>query len=211
MGIHVRQFQSTFEVRDVADEGDGRTVYGRVVPYGEVATFIDEYDHNRVKKERFARGTLGPQVNAFNRVLLSFEHENGFINTIGYGRAVHEEDDGMYGAFRLYRPDADKAREMIQESHPFMSVEFEPIRSEMDGDVIVRRRVHLRRVGVVPDPAYLGARVLAVRSAAVEPESPVDTDQDGDEMRTATPNLDAVRADLAELRRGAIERLRRSL
>ena len=53
MTIYVRQFTTTFEVREVAEERDGRTVYGRIVPYGEVATFVDQYDGNKVKRERF--------------------------------------------------------------------------------------------------------------------------------------------------------------
>lgn len=209
MSVHVRQFTTTFEVRDVTDDGDGRTVYGRIVPYGEVATFVDPYDGNRVKRERFVRGMLGPQVNAFNRVLLSFEHENGFVNTIGYGRQVYEEPDGAYGSFRLYKADAAKAREMIAESHKGLSVEFEPMRSALDDDgVIIRQRVHLRRVGIVPEGAYRGAEVLAVREADHTAEA-VETLEG--ELLTATPHLDAVRADLAALRRGALDRLRRTL
>ena len=205
MNVHVRQFTTTFEVRDITEDGDGRTVYGRIVPYGEVATFVDTYDGNRVKRERFVRGMLGPQVNAFNRVLLSFEHENGFVNTIGYGRQVYEEADGAYGAFRLYKADAAKAREMIAESHKGLSVEFEPMRSALDDDgVIVRQRVHLRRVGIVPEGAYRGAEVLAVREADHEAEA---TEADP----VVTPHLDAIRAELAELRRGALDRLRRTL
>src|SRR4029079_16771180 len=205
MSVYVRQFTTTFEVREISDEGDGRTVYGRIVPYGEVATFVDQYDGNKVKRERFMRGVLGPQVNAFNRVLLSFEHENGFINTIGYGKQVWDEADGAYATFRLYKADAEKAREMSAESHKGMSVEFEPMRHSPDPDgVIARSRVHLRRVGIVPEGAYRGAEVLAVREADHEAEA---TEQ----LAVATPNLDAMRADLAELRRGALDRLRRTL
>ena len=209
MAVHVRQFTTTFEVRDVTDDGDGRTVYGRIVPYGEVATFVDQYDGHKVKRERFVRGMLGPQVNAFNRVLLSFEHENGFVNTIGFGRQVFEEADGAYGSFRLYKADADKAREMIRESHKGLSVEFEPMRSALDDEgIILRQRVHLRRVGIVPEGAYRGAEVLAVREADHEAEA---SESVGGELLVGTPHLDAVRADLAELRRGALDRLRRSL
>lgn len=212
MTVHVRQFTTTFEVRDVTEDGDGRTVYGRIVPYGEVATFVDAYDGNKVKRERFARGSMGPQANAFNRVLLSFEHENGFINTIGYGRTLYEETDGAYGAFRLYKADADKAREMIRESHKGLSVEFEPMRSVLDEDgTIVRQRVHLRRVGIVPEGAYRGAEVLAVRGADHTAEATEPAEEELLVATPHTPHLDAVRADLAELRRGALDRLRRTL
>jgi HK97 family phage prohead protease len=196
MPIYVREFPLQFELRDVSDDGDGRTVFGRIVPYGEEVSFVDQYDGGIVKRERFKRGVLAPQSNngAWARVLLSFQHADGFANTIGYGRAVEEHDDGAYAAFRLYAADAPKAREMILSSHRGMSLEFEPRQNERDGDVIVRTRVHVRRVGVTPDPAYIGAEVLAVREASAVP----------------TPNLDAARARIAELQRGAIERLRRT-
>jgi HK97 family phage prohead protease len=196
MTIEVRTFPFQFELRDVSDDGDGRTVFGRIVPYGEEVPFVDEYDGKIVKKERFQRGALTPQTNnaAFARVLLSFQHDNGFANTIGYGRALEERDDGAYAAFRLYAADAPKAREMILTSHRGMSLEFEPRDDGRDGTVIVRKRVHLRRVGVTPDPAYKGAEVLAVRESSA----------------VATPNLDAVRARLNALQATAMDRLRRA-
>lgn len=187
MPIYVRQFPLQLEVRDVADSGDGRTVFGRIVPYGEEVSFIDEYDDGKVKRERFDRGALAPQSSsgAWSRVSLSFEHDEGFANTIGYGKSLEERDDGAYAAFRLYAADAPKAREMILTSHKGMSLEFEPRTNARDGDVIVRKRVHVRRVGVTPDPAYLNAEVLSVRERSVA---------------ASTPNLDAVRARLAQLR-----------
>jgi len=198
MPIYVREFPLRFELRDVSDDGDGRTVFGRIVPYGEEVPFVDQYDGGIVKRERFVRGSLASQASnaAWARVMLSFQHDDGFPNTIGYGRAIEEHDDGAYAAFRLYEADAPKAREMILNSHKGMSLEFEPRQNERDGDVIVRKRVHVRRVGVTPDPAYAGAEVLAVRER--------------NDIPIATPNLDLARARIAELQRGAIERLRRT-
>lgn len=189
MPIYVRAFP--FELRDVSDDGDGRTVFGRIVPYGEEVSFVDEYDGGIVKKERFEKGALAPQSSngAWARVLLSFQHDDGFPNTIGYGRSLEEHNDGAYAAFRLYAADAPKAREMILNSHKGMSLEFEPRQNARDGDVIVRKRVHVRRVGVTPDPAYLGAEVLAVRERS--------------EVPVSTPNLDAARAAIDRLRRAA--------
>jgi len=188
MAVHTRQFDVTLEVRDVDDPGDGRTVYGRIVPYGEVISFLDAYD-GRVKRERFVKGAFAKQADqgAFSRVTLSFEHQDGFHNTIGYGRRIEDRDDGAYASFRLYEADAGKVREMITTSHGGLSVEFEPrgVREDLDEHgVIVRRGVHLRRVGITGTPAYTGAEVLAVREAS----------------SGATPHLDEVRAELARLR-----------
>lgn len=190
MAVHMREFPYTFEVRDFADDGDGRTVYGRIVPYGETTQFVDIYDGARIKQERFEYGALEPQTHgqAWSRVALSFQHDDGFPNTIGYGRQLQELKDGAYATFRLYKPDAEKAAEMIRESHQGLSVEFEPKRDSYDNGVVVRQRVHIRRVGITPDPAYLGAEVLAVRERQAE-------------LVIATPNLDYAREALAKLRR----------
>lgn len=190
MAVHTREFPFNFELRDFADSGDGRTVYGRIVPYGEVTQFVDAFDGFRIKNERFEKGALEPQTHgsAWSRVALSFEHDDGFPNTIGYGRQLQELDDGAYATFRLYKPDSEKAAEMISESHRGMSLEFEPKRDLEENGVIIRKRVHVRRVGITPDPAYLGAEVLAVRERQSE-------------VVIATPNLDYAREALAALRR----------
>lgn len=189
MVVHMREFPFTFEVRDFSDDGDGRTVYGRIVPYGEVTQFVDQYDNNKVKSEQFEYGSLEPQTHgmAWSRVALSFQHDGGFPNTIGYGRQLQELRDGAYATFRLYKPDAEKAAEMIRESHKGLSVEFEPKRDGESNGVVIRRRVHIRRVGITPDPAYLGAEILAVREKAA--------------VTVATPNLDYARDTLNALRR----------
>ena len=191
MPVYTREFPVTFEY-----EGDGQTVMGRIVPYGEVITFVDPYDGGAVKRERFVPGAFSKQSSpgAWSRVALSFQHDDGFHNTIGYGRQLEDRDDGAYATFRLYKVDADKAREMMQTSHKGLSLEFEPRarRDTLDSDgVIIRDAVHVRRVGITGDPAYTGARVLAVRERDDLPPTPVPT-----------PHLDAVRADLAALRAG---------
>jgi uncharacterized protein len=186
--IYTRQFATAFEVRDFNEPGDGRTVYGRIVPYGDVISYVDPYDGGAVKRERFVKGVFARQSDqgAWSRVVLTFQHHDGFTNTIGYGRRIDERDDGAYATFRLYEADAAKAREMIETGHDGLSVEFEPRGTEeLDAQgVIVRRRVHLRRVGITNDPAYQRAEVLSVRERSDVP----------------TPRLDEVRAELERLR-----------
>lgn len=195
MSIYVREFAADFSL---PEGGDGRTVFGRIVPYGETVTFVDQYENNRVKRERFVYGAMAKQSNlgAWARVGLTFRHDDGFTNLIGYGRSIEERQDGAYAAFRLYEADASKAREMIANGYEGLSLEFEPRgpdRLDSDG-VIVRDSVHVRRVGITPDPAYVGAEVLALREAD----------------KVGTPYLDEARRTIAELQAGAIERLRRA-
>lgn len=183
--VHIRRMAMAFELRDASGEGDGRTVYGRVVPYGEVIEFVDPYDNDRLKRERFVRGALARQAEAWHRVTLTFEHHAGFRDTIGYGRSLQELDDGAWATFRLYESDASKAREALTTSHRGLSLEFLSLADRLAGDgVIDRTRVHVQRVAAVPDSAYMGAGIVAVRSA--EP--------------VATPNLDAVLAELETLK-----------
>lgn len=196
----MRQFPQRFEVRDFDVEGDGRTVMGRIVPYGETIEFYDPWD-GQMKKERFVPGAFGRQARpgAWSQVGLSYQHDDGFHNTLGYGRELKDRPDGAYATFRLYEPDANKAREMIENTHKGLSLEFEPRgREKVDADgVIVRDNVRVRRVGITPDPAYSGAKVLAVRDRS---DGHQDDEDDEGGLVVATPNLDAVRADLARLR-----------
>ena len=190
MHVYLRQFDDAFTV-----EGDGRTVIGRIVPYNETIEFFDMWD-GVMKRERFVPGAFAKQSSpgAWSRVRLAYEHDDGFTNNLGYGRSIEDRDDGAYATFRLYEPDAAKSREMIGHSHGGLSLEFEPRgRESTDSDgVIVRDNVHVHRVGITPDPAYRGAKVLGVR----------ERDEQAAE-RPATPHLDEVRAALDELRRGA--------
>lgn len=194
MPIYIRQFEAPLTVGDLnGDAGDGRTVFGRIVPYNEVISFLDPYD-GRVKKERFVRGAFAKQSDpgAWSRVGLSFQHNDGMANTIGYGRSIVERDDGAYATFRLYQADASKAREMMDTTYKGLSLEFEPRgnKDRIDSDgVIIRDSVHVRRVGITDDPAYKRAEVLAVRERS-----------DVEEGKTPTPNLDAVIAYLQSIR-----------
>jgi uncharacterized protein len=187
--------QTPLEFRDFdGAEGDGRTVYGRVIPYGEVIDFYDEHDGNKHKRERFEVGSLKDAVRGWDRVALNFEHLGGFPDRIGYGREAREQSDGGWATFRLYPQTADRAREMMQSSHRGLSLEFQPVYSEMDDDgIIVRKKVRVRAVAITMEPAYVGAQVLSVRSAADLDNNP--------EPELATPNLAAALAILEQIKR----------
>lgn len=198
-GTQQRRF--AFELRDAGD--DGRTVYGRVVPYGETIEFVDGLENGQpiIKRERFIRGSLARQSKAWHLVMLSFEHLPGFANTVGYGRKLEEADDGAYATFRLYERDAAKAREMLVESHKGLSLEFRALQDRLAADgVIERLRVHVEAVSMVADPAYIGAQVLAIRSNQLATAGDVPGETSIVDSGLATPNLDSVLADLARLK-----------
>jgi HK97 family phage prohead protease len=193
--VYTRQFQAEFQITDMVEgSGDGRMVFGRVVPFGETITFSDPYDGGVVKRERFVQGAFSRQAGSWHMVPLVFEHisegGNVFANTIGYGRTLEERSDGAYAMFRLFETDAPKAKEALENSHKGLSLEFVDMKvgnpwTGPDG-VIERRRIHCVRVACVPDPAYSGAQVLAVRQEA--------------QVSVPTPNLDQVRAFLSQNR-----------
>jgi HK97 family phage prohead protease len=207
MEMHTRRFPVSLDMGDFDTEGDGRTVVGRIVPYGETIRFVDPYDGNQVKQERFVRGAFAKQAgsSAWARVLLTYEHDDGFTNILGYGRDLEERDDGAYATFRLYEADAAKARDMIEHSHRGLSVAFSTRkrgRTDPDG-VVVRDDVRAERVGITNDPAYSGAKVLAVRNQdGLTVPVPVLLAPDDPPEQVPTPYLDTVRAQLDELRRG---------
>lgn len=198
--LHTRSYPLQLRTRD-----DGRTVVGRVVPYGETVEFDDGNGH--AGKERFVRGALARMVPAWHRVGLFFTHNDVFPNAIGRGQDLEERDDGAYATFRLYPAVAALARDILEDTHKGLSLAFYSLRDHLDdAGVHVRTRVAVEHVAAVVDPAYSGAGILAIRAAtadrhAVGPDDTARTVLGAQRglQPAATPRLDAALADLAEL------------
>jgi HK97 family phage prohead protease len=155
----VRTFPIALEV------GDGRTVVGRCVPYGEVAEVSDRGGPPYL--ETFARGAFRSVCKAPNRVILDVEHST---REIGYGREIVERDDGLHGTFRLIDTEqADSALELLRAGvYVGLSVEAVPLgpgKRGPNGEVI-RTACHLDKVALCRQPAYQGAQVMAVRTVS---------------------------------------------
>jgi len=202
-----RAFAEQLHVREDAD-GDGLTVYGRVVPYGETCVHQDD-PGGPLYRERFIRGALSGMANYLHRVKLGMEHESGYVANVGKAVELDERADGAWVTFRLYRQDAEKARDHLETTHRGLSLEFYSLHSPPGRDgVLERRSVKVHRVAAVPEPAYRGAQVLAVRSQAPDAK---DTPQgqepanDGQPapQRAARANLDEALAIRAQLVRDA--------
>jgi phage head maturation protease len=188
-----RSFETHFYLR--ADDADGNTVEGRIVPYNE-PTDVTEVVNGEVKRYReqflpgsfyeMARGAAA-RGNA-SWVGLCLDHEDSFDAKIGHAISLVEESDGAYGTFRLYPSrDIDKVRGMLTESHRGLSVEFVDMAKPKVIDGIVSRvQIHLKRVAATPTPAYANAGILAMREG---------------ENDLTRPNLESVRALLADLKR----------
>lgn len=188
----IRQFNLPLSISD-----DGRNVFGRMVPFGEVAHVtemvggeVEEYDEEflpgcTARMRQVARSRGGAPA----WIRLTLDHEPGFDHRVGYCIEMTEDADGVNGTFRLYDDPVrlDKVRSMLGESHTGMSIEFADVTPPITtGDLRQRRQVNIGAVTATPIPVYASARVLAVRAA-----DPLDA--------AGTPNLDTVRAMLAQM------------
>lgn len=189
-----------FELRD-----DGRTLTGRIVPYGEVSTVVEmnEETNEMVRyQETFLAHSLAAMSQAFSArggrmpgtghfIPLLIDHNDAFDNMIGHAVELRDEDDGAYASFRLYDDmRIQKIRSVLSESHTGLSVAFRDIKApRIVNDVVSRVQVFVGHVAATPTPAYQGARIMEMRSD--EPEAFIPT----------RPKLTDVRAWLNEQRK----------
>lgn len=184
---------------EVFERDDGRTLEGCIVPYREIAEVI-ERDHatGEMKRyrEQFLEGSLARQAQAITRrgngafIWLNLDHQMDLQSKIGHCTSMRSEKDGAYATFKLYPGnDLEKVKGMLRESHTGLSVNFADYRPPKFIDGIVSRvQVILDSVAATPTPAYAGAGIMSMRSFSGE-------------VSNETPELDRVRAMLAELRR----------
>jgi HK97 family phage prohead protease len=165
---------------ELAEEGDGRTLYGRVVPYGVVANVADP-PHFNPYRESFVPGAFRAQLQAANRidVLLNYEHRQGISDVVGRGVALDDQPDGLYGTFRmLSHADGDKALELYHAGIlRGLSTEFSVRKSRTVDGVVQRVDARIGNVALCREfgantggakAAYPGAEVLNVRAIGSE-------------------------------------------
>jgi uncharacterized protein len=158
------QLYRTSEVLLRADMA-GRTIHGRIVPYGEVAEVSDGGPRYR---ERFDPGAFTRSITErAHKVRLHAMHETRRL-AIGKATQLEERSDGVYGSFLVARTrDGDDALELVDSGVVGgFSIGFTPIkeRRERDGTV-VRLEAALREVSLVNEGAYVGAAIAGIRSA----------------------------------------------
>lgn len=142
--------------------GDGRTLLGTVVPW-DTEIRVSGY------RERFTRGAFAGTDPAGVPLLVAHRHA-----ALPVGRAVRlvDEPERLAGEFELSRTrDADEVLALVADGVPLgLSVGFSPTpggdRWTTDRSAVVRTRARLGEVSVVGVPAYAGAVVHGVRSAA---------------------------------------------
>ena len=152
---------------ELIEETDGRTLFGRCVPYDTVAKVADP--GRPPYEEAFAMGAFRRAVKAPQRVLLRFEHRDGLLDVAGYGAELEERADGLWGSFRtLDSPAGEQALALNRAGVlGFFSIGFVPIgNGHRRAGVRVRTHCHLDEVSLCREAAYPGAEA-SVRAATL--------------------------------------------
>ena len=163
--IHTRHFPITLAIRD---NDESRTLEGPLLPWGVEARVLDR---GRMVVETFQRGALAG-VEA-SRVPLTARHpRDNQALPVGVTVELEERTDAAWGAWRV--SDTALGNEVLalaRDEVPLgLSVGFLEVpggsRWSPDRRRVVRTRAALDHVAVVRVPAYAGAGVVGVRSAA---------------------------------------------
>ena len=184
-----------------ADEGDGRTLEIRLVPWDTIA-------QTEQGPECFTRGAF----EGTDPELVTVEAMRHGGELVGRGLVLTDDDDGPRLTARVSQTRAgDELLTLLRDGVIRQaSIAFAEVkrgsRKRPDG-VIERRRVDLRRVAILERGAYPGAGVLAVRR---EPDM-AETEQEQQPQAPPAPVVDLVpvtdRLERIESRMGAIETL----
>jgi uncharacterized protein len=149
------------KIRDLDETG--RTIFGTVVPYGEVARVDDgegPYD------EAFDFGSTTRSVKQTGAKVPLYPQHNKREFPLTRGAEWTEHQGGLDGAFKL--PDTTAARDtltLVQEGIvDSFSVGFRGISARQDGNTTVRTEVALVEVSLVASPAYQSAKVAGIRA-----------------------------------------------
>ncbi len=173
--IEYRQLQEL----EVREEGDGRTIYGIVVPYNK------EQRINAGLTEIFMPGAFAQQTKAAHRVKLLVNHD--LKMPIGRATLLREDKAGLYGEFRVSDTAAGNEQlQLIQDGViDHLSIGFSTIKNATrPNGTIERQRAHLAEVSLVTFGAYGDdASVVGVRDLS------------------GTPNLDSLQEVLKTIRR----------
>jgi len=170
--------------------GEGRTIDVRIMPYGEQISHNDGFGgvpKGVIYREQWDFGSFSDQVRAADvgrakKVLVNFEHGDRLTDVVGHGTMLREQQDGFYGSFVLHDdPLGDKALLLVREGVvDGISVEIPPhtVRSTRKAGVVHRLKAHLSGIALTRQPAYEGARVLALREELMIDEDLLPTPPD---------------------------------
>lgn len=173
-----------FRAAKLADVNFPRRVIELIVTPYDQETLVPH--QGRMVTELFERGAYAGIERRANRIRANRDHDPA--RTVGRALALHpSREEGLVAELRIAKTElGDETLELAADECLDASAGYLPM---ADGEHWeTRNRVRIRKawlghIALVPEPAYDGARVLAVRSDAAPAGEPV-----------GTPNLDAVKA-----------------
>lgn len=166
-----------------SDEGDGRTLEGIAVPFGQI---IDTWDG----PETFDPDCVFDDVDSAK---LGYEHGE----TIGRITNAEPREDGLHITARI--SDTQRGRDVVallrDGALDSLSVGFIPIESETDKQGIThRKRVRLLETSVVSWPAYEAAKITGQRNAQQTTNNNKSTESEAPKVDKELQNmLDGIR------------------
>lgn len=145
--------------------GDGRTVFGIAVPFGQVIEVSD--GDGRPYKERFEAGSCRRTIQERGHKLKLLVGHDMRRLPIGKATALEERDDGLHVEFAVSDTTAgnDTLTAIRDGLVGGFSVGFSAIRDRFENDVLVRTEVALNEISVTPFPAYSDAAIGGVRTS----------------------------------------------
>jgi HK97 family phage prohead protease len=166
MTVLERAFTTALHVRD---GGDGRVLFGALLPWGTEAQVMDPPVRGRLVVESFQRGALAGNDPA--KVPLMRTHPDGDPRMLPIGVTVELEEraDAAWGAWHV--SDTAPGNEVLalaRDGVPLgLSVGFMEVPGGsrwLSRTRVVRTRAALDHVAIVRVPAYAGAGVVGVRA-----------------------------------------------
>lgn len=147
----------------VREDSDGQTLFGRVVPYGEVATVDDGHGPYR---EMFEKGAFSRFIDTNSKkVPLLEQHDRR--KPIGIATKWDDRDDGLHAEFRVSLPAGAGPLGLVRDGViDQFSIGFAGETARRDGEVTVRTRASIKEVSVVTWAAYETASVGGIRSVS---------------------------------------------
>lgn len=170
-GREGRIFTAQLRLAEVDTTAGYTMMQGRACPYGEIG-------HRWFFNETFAAGLFERSIKeaAASLPLLLFHDQMTF--PIGSATEWKSEPDGLYGTWKLDgSADAQRAAQLAADGHlPYMSVGYEPLRSEWEFadiddwdpddvatlDLCTRTEARLVETSVVSTPLFASASITLV-------------------------------------------------
>ena len=165
---------------DIDDQAG--TAEGILVPWDQPTPIVERRGEGLVRyEELFRSGSCERALRAPGRLTLTYGHSDAFTDRLGVATLLEDRKEGLWGRFLFDRSKAEAARDAVTSSHQALSITFMSVVpkafTEREGSLVERRSVILQSVAAVPQGAYPGAQLLAVRNLAEELDAETAADK----------------------------------